>query len=104
MQPITRLKAQTLAAAFKMITGFEPAVTERLDGTALLIFREEDLPKIRATIETLALKQGKSKGDVSVALAPIMSPLAIKYLLPVIAGIFIAGGIGGYFLNKELER
>ena len=97
----TELKAQTLATAMGMITGFKPSVSERPDGTALLMFSETDLPKIRKGLETLALRTGKGKGDVAVNFAPVITPLALKYALPVIVGVLVAGGIVGYLAAQK---
>lgn len=101
MELTTRIKAEAIAAGFKMMTGFAPAVTERPDGTAYLVFAQADVPKIRSKIEEIALKAGKGGGDVSMSLSPIMTPLAFKYMLPVIGLIFGAGVIAGIILKAR---
>lgn len=93
----TRLKAEMIAAGLKMATGYAPEVTERPDGRAYLIFNASEIPKVRRSIELLTAKAAKGgRGNVSVALAPVLAPLAFKYILPVLAVIFA----GGYFLGR----
>lgn len=99
---MTQLKAQTLAAALKLITGYQPTVAERPDGTALLMFPESDLPAIRKAVENLALRAGRAKSDVSIAFAPIVTPMALKYALPAVLGVLAAGGALGYAIAKKL--
>lgn len=101
MQPMTQLRAQTLAAALKLITGYQPTVTERPDGSAMLYFNEADLPKIRQAIEAMAIHAGKQKSDVGIAFAPLVTPLALKYLLPILLGLLAAGGVVGYLAAKS---
>jgi hypothetical protein len=97
----TQIKAQAIAYGLKSVTGYDPLISERPDGTALISFNAFDLPAIRKNIESIALKAGTSKGDVSVALKPIFIPLALKYLLPVILGLVAIGAVSGFFIGKK---
>lgn len=102
MNPITNIKAQTLSAALKMILGYEPQIVETAGGKAVLNFRKEDIPKVRYALEAMAFKAGKARGgDVSVNLAPVVAPMALKYVAPVVGGLVLAGGIAGYLMAKK---
>lgn len=103
MNPVTSLKAQAIAFGLKTVTGFDPLVSERPDGRALILFKQADLPQIRKNVEALALKAGQGTGDVSVDLKPVLAPIAIKYMLPLILGAVAIGGVAGYILAKGIR-
>jgi len=97
---MTQFKAQALAAAVKMATGHEPILSEKKDGTALLAFKKEELPQIRAGLEGLIVKAGKTKSDIDFSLLPVVLPIALKYLLPAAFLLLAGGAIIGYSLRK----
>jgi hypothetical protein len=102
MNPVTNFKAQALSAALNMVLGYQPVITETPQGKAVLYFKPEDLPKIRSALQAMALKAGKAgQGDVSVALAPVVAPLALKYVAPVVAGLVGAGLLAGYLIGHR---
>jgi hypothetical protein len=101
MQLQTQIKAGIIAGAFKAITGYEPMITERPDGSAYLVFKTEEIPKIRASLQQLTVKAGKATGDVSVSIAPVLLPLVLKYALPVIIGLVAGGAFLGYAAGKD---
>jgi hypothetical protein len=94
------LKANTASAIIKMVTGFEPLIIERPEGGALITFNEADRREVTALIEKTITKAIKAPpGDMSLDILPVLSPLAIKYLLPLIIGLVLIGAIGGYFIG-----
>jgi hypothetical protein len=101
MQPLTNIKAQTLAAALKMILGYQPQITETPDGRAVLVFNTQDIPKIRRALQAMAFKAGKTGGDVSVNIMPVVAPMALKYVAPVVVGLVAAGAITGYLMARK---
>lgn len=89
-----------ISSGLKSITGCDPVTYERPDGSAMIAFRESDLPQVRSAIEKAILKAGKAKTDVSIALKPILVPLTLKYALPVILVLILLGGFTGYMLGR----
>jgi hypothetical protein len=96
------LKAQGAASLIQMITGYTPAIIEQPNGGALISFNEGDREAVTAQIESLITKAIKAPaGDVSFDILPVVSPLAFKYVLPVIIALILFGAAGGYFIGHK---
>jgi hypothetical protein len=100
MDMLTEIKAQAIAMGLKQITGIDPIISKRPDGRILIYFQTKDYSAIRKALQQIVLKAGKTQGDISVSFAPIIAPLALKYVAPVIIGLFLAGSVAGYLIGS----
>ena len=97
-----QLKADGAASIISMVTGYKPEVIEKQNGGALLSFNDTDRPAVTALIEkTMQEAINAPAGDLSLDLVPLLSPLALKYLLPVVIGLLVLGAVGGYFAGSS---
>lgn len=96
------LKAGGYAAFVDSVTGSSPKVIEREDGGVALVQTETQNKILGNWAENQLLDsflKRKPAGKVSYNIGPAFTPVAVKYAVPVTAGIFAAGLILGRMLK-----
>lgn len=92
------LKAGGYAAFVDSVTGASPKVIDRKDGGVSLVQTETQNRILGNWAENQLLDsffKRKPAGKVSYNIGPAFSPVAVKYAVPVTAGIFAAGFLIG---------
>ena len=91
------LKAGGYAAWVQAVTGRAPRVTQK-DGRVILVMDKAQVKAFQAWFEGLATKP-KTPPSVSLALGPVLKPVAIKYAI-IIASVGVAAGFTAAKLIK----
>lgn len=89
-------KAKATGLVLKNVFGIEPQY-QYLEDHVRVYFKPEDLPTVHAKINELFVK-GKTPSDVRIDYLPVISPIAIKKVLPIAIGTLVTG----YLLGKLL--
>lgn len=92
-----QLKATALASAIKAVTGQQPKIKYDSTGKALLYFTESQNNILRQYVEN---QLNKKSGEVTVEIAPIINPIAIKKALPYIIGTVAGSFAVGFMIGK----
>jgi len=91
------------SAWIKSITGSDVTVSQKDSNRAALLLTEPQVKQMQQWTEdniSTILKPGKVPPTLEIDLGPVFKPVAIKYLLPALIGVFALGFISHYFIYR----
>lgn len=95
--PEDAVSAGAWGAFISSITGEYPEIVDNGDKTVTLRFSASQATQMRSWLDDQLY--ARTKPSVAVALAPVLTPWVLKYLLPIIAGSLLIGFLSGRYIR-----
>jgi len=99
---VTHVAADTVTAGawgafINSITGSYPEIVDNGDKTVTIVFSESQAKQMRSWLDDQIY--AKTKPSVSVALGPVLTPWALKYIVPAAVVLLLIGFAGGRLIK-----